>query len=162
MRAERRTGAHTRRAGPSDDRPVPQQTGVVSPGQQVRRFYEDIWNHQRLDLVPSVLHADVTFRGSLGPTSTGHEGFIDYVVEIHAALGDYHCTVDDLVEAGDRVAVRANFAGRHRGVLLGHAPTMRMVSWAGAAFFRFDGDLARDIWVLGDVDGLRAQLAAPG
>jgi predicted ester cyclase len=139
-----------------------QQTGAVSPGRQVRRFYEDIWNGRQLGLVPSVLHPDVTFRGSLGPTRTGHQGFIDYVIEVHQALAGYRCAIDDLVEAGHQVAVRATFSGRHRGVLLGHAPTMRMVAWAGAAFFRFDGDLAVDIWVLGDVDGLRSQLAAPG
>jgi predicted ester cyclase len=162
MGDERRTGADAGRARPNHDRHTLDQTGAVSPGEQVRRFYDEIWNRQRLDLVPSVLHSDVTFRGSLGPTRTGHQGFIDYVVEVHDALADYRCTIDDLVEAGEQVAVRATFSGRHRGVLLGHAPTMRTVSWAGAAFFRFDGDLARDIWVLGDVDGLRAQLAAPG
>jgi predicted ester cyclase len=138
------------------------QTGAVPPGQQVRRFYEDIWNRQRVDLVPSVLHPDVTFRGSLGPTRTGHQAFIDYVVEVHEALAGYHCAIDDLVAAGEQVAVRATFSGRHRGVLLGYAPTMRLVAWAGAAFFRFDGGLALDIWVLGDLDGLRAQLAAAG
>ena len=162
MSAERTTGADTGRARTHHDRHALDQTGAVPSGEQVRRFYDEIWNRQRLDLVPSVLHPEVTFRGSLGPTRTGHQGFIDYVVEVHDALGDYRCAIDDLVEAGEQVAVRATFSGRHRGVLLGHAPTMRMVSWAGAAFFRFDGELARDIWVLGDVDGLRAQLAPPG
>jgi predicted ester cyclase len=134
----------------------------VSPGAQVRRFYDDVWNRQQLDLVPSILHAEVTFRGSLGPTRTGREGFVDYVVEVHRALADYHCAVEELVEAAEQVAVRATFSGRHRGTLLGYAPSLRVVSWAGAAFFRFEDDLARDVWVLGDVDGLRGQLTAPG
>jgi predicted ester cyclase len=138
------------------------QTGAVPAGQQVQCFYADIWNQQRLDLVPEILHPDVTFRGSLGPVRTGHQEFIDYVVDVHAALAGYRCEIEDLIEAGRQVAVRATFSGRHRGLLLGHAPTMKAVSWAGAAFFRFDGGLARDIWVLGDIDGLRAQLAASG
>lgn len=132
------------------------------PGQQVRRFYDEVWNRQRLDLVPELLHPGVTFRGSLGPACTGHQGLIEYVGEVHEALAGYRCEVVDLVEQGPLVAARAVFSGRHRGVLLGYAPTMKAVSWAGAAFFHFDGERARDVWVLGDVDGLRAQLAGPG
>jgi predicted ester cyclase len=163
MRVERTTGGHRRRAVRAAPRTsLLDQTGTVQPGRQVRRFYDEVWNDRRLDLVPEVLHPDLTFRGSLGPVRTGYQGFIDYVGEVHEALAGYHCEVEELVEDGSRVAARALFSGLHRGVLLGHAPTMKAVSWAGAAFFRFDGALARDIWVLGDVDGLRAQLAGPG
>jgi predicted ester cyclase len=37
--------------------------------------------------------------------------------------------------------------------------TGRRVSWAGAAFFTFSDDRIADLWVLGDVDALRRQLA---
>jgi steroid delta-isomerase-like uncharacterized protein len=126
----------------------------------VHRFYDEIWNAGDTSVVPEILAADVTFRGSLGAVRVGHAAFVDYVDGVLAALGDYRCDVDDLVADGDRVVARMTFSGIHRGPLLGVAPTGRRVSWAGAAFFTFAGDLIGDLWVLGDLDGLRSQLAA--
>jgi predicted ester cyclase len=41
---------------------------------------------------------------------------------------------------------------------MGFAPTGRPVAWAGAALFTLKGGKIADLWVLGDVDGLRAEL----
>ena len=37
-------------------------------------------------------------------------------------------------------------------------PTGRQLSWAGAAFFTFSDGLVGDLWVLGDLHNLHAQL----
>jgi steroid delta-isomerase-like uncharacterized protein len=124
----------------------------------VHRFYDEIWNSGDTSVVPEILAADVTFRGSLGAIRVGHAAFVDYVDGVIDALGDYRCDIDTLVAEGNRVAARMTFSGVHRGLLLGVPATGRRVSWAGAAFFTFSGDLVRDLWVLGDVDGLRSQL----
>ena len=63
----------------------------------VQRFYEVLWNAHDLGAIPSVLHDDFTFRGSLGDERRGHKGFTEYVNMVHAALGDYHCTIEVLV-----------------------------------------------------------------
>ena len=78
---------------------------------------------------------------------------------MHAALADYRCDILDLVEEGDKVVARMRFHGRHRGPLLGYAPTGRHVEWAGSAHFRFAGGLIAGLWVLGDLHGLVSQLA---
>jgi predicted ester cyclase len=134
------------------------ETPPVSAVEQVRVFYEQIWNRADLDRIPTVLHPDVTFRGSLGTDHRGHAEFIDYMGSVTGALSSYRCEIRELVADGDVVAARMEFSGRHSGVLLGREPTGRRVTWAGAAFFHFDGALVRDIWVLGDLDALRAQL----
>lgn len=46
---------------------------------QVRRFYEVLWDAHDKDAIPTVLHEDFTFRGSLGQEKRGHGGFADYV-----------------------------------------------------------------------------------
>src|SRR5262245_2131425 len=130
---------------------------------QVRRFYDEIWNRADLSVIPDLLAADVTFRGSLGPVLTGHAEFADYVRAVTAALDDYRCEIGTLVAEGDRVVARMTFSGVHRGRLLGLPATGRRVSWAGVAFFTFSGDRIADLWVLGDVDALRRQLTSdPG
>ena len=50
------------------------------------------------------------------------------------------------------------FGGRHTGAFLGRAPTGRDIKWAGAAFFTFEHQLVRDLWVLGDLVELNTQL----
>lgn len=70
--------------------------GTTARKVQVHRFYEVLWNARDLDAIPSVLHDDFTFRGSLGDEKRGHNGFAAYVNKVHAALGDYRCTVEVL------------------------------------------------------------------
>jgi GNAT superfamily N-acetyltransferase len=52
------------------------------------------------------------------------------------------------------------FSGIHRGLLLGHSPTGKRVSWAGAALFHAKNGKLESLWVLGDLDSLRRQLRA--
>jgi predicted ester cyclase len=125
---------------------------------QVRRFYDVLWNAHDLGAIASVLHPHVTFRGSLGEEKRGHAGVAEYVDKVHAALGDYQCVIEELVEEGDRVFAKMTFSGIHRGALLGHPPTHRRVSWTGCALFTFQGDRIVDVWVIGDLKGLEAQL----
>ena len=126
---------------------------------QVRRFYELLWNRRELALLPELLHEDVRFRGSLGTEVVGRAGFVAYLEEVHRALGAYRCIVEDLLCAPPKAFARMRFEGVHRGELMGHAPTGRPVSWAGAALFTFEGERIRDLWVLGDLKSLERQLA---
>ena len=50
------------------------------------------------------------------------------------------------------------FRGDHQNQLLDYEPTGKQVEWAGCARFQFDGHLISDVWVLGDLEGLKAQL----
>lgn len=52
---------------------------VMSHKDQVRKFYEVLWDAHDRDAIPSVLHEDFTFRGSLDQEKKGHEGFAEYV-----------------------------------------------------------------------------------
>lgn len=125
---------------------------------QVRKFYKVLWDAHDKSAIPSVLHEDLTFRGSLGQEKRGHAGFAEYVDAVHEALGDFRCLIDDLVEEGDKVFAKMTFTGIHRAELMGYAPTNKRVSWSGAALFTFRGDRASDVWVLGDLKGLEEQL----
>lgn len=131
---------------------------MTTPETQVRRFYAEIWNRRDLAAVPSVLAAGVTFRGSLGEVRTGHAEFVDYVRSVTEALADYRCDTETLVVEGNQAAARMMFSGVHRAAFQGFPATGKRVSWAGAAFFTFAEGLVTDLWVLGDLQGLHAQL----
>lgn len=126
----------------------------------VERFYHEVWNRADEDVAREILHADFRFRGSLGPEKRGPDGFIEYLRSVHAALADFTCIIDDLIVTGTRAAARMTFKGLHRGRLFDVEPTGREIRWSGAAFFTTDGSQIVELWVLGDVDGVKRQLNA--
>ena len=128
--------------------------------EQVRRFYEILWNAHDKDAMPSVLHENFTFRGSLGQEKRGRDGFAEYVNMVHKALGDYRCIIDELVSEGDKVFAKMIFTGIHQGEFMGYSPTQHQLSWNGCALFTFNGERITDVWVLGDLKNLEKQLEA--
>ena len=130
----------------------------MTPRQAVEAFYDRVWNRRDKAAIPELIHADFTFRGSLGPTMTGHAAFSAYVDTVTEALAGYRCTILDVVSEGERAFARMRFEGIHRAPFLGFAPTGRRVAWAGAALFTLKSDKIADLWVLGDLQGLREQL----
>ena len=124
----------------------------------VEAFYFEVWNHADETRAREILADSFRFRGSLGTERTGPEGFIAYMRDVHRALADYRCGIEDVVTDGDRAAARMRFTGRHRDEFLGFPPTGRQVAWAGAAFFTCEEGRITDLWVLGDLVELRRQL----
>ena len=135
----------------------------LSPRKEiVRVFYKEMWDHADKSLIPKIFHSNFTFRGSLGPTLVGHDQFAGYVDTVTSALGDYTSDILDLVEEDTKVFGKVRFHGVHRGMLLGVSPTGRHVWWHGAPMFTFEGTKVRDLWVLGDLQGLFRRLNATG
>ena len=77
----------------------------------------------------------------------GHlvQRFYHYMRSIHAALANYRCVIDDLIETDNRAAARMRFRGTHRGPFFGTPPTGNDIEWIGAAFFTTDGCQITDI-----------------
>jgi predicted ester cyclase len=75
-----------------------------------------------------------------------------------AARLDFH----DVLETGDRVAVRFTMTGRHEGDFLGVPPTHRKIALPGITILRFEDDsgLAIERWSTADMLGLLVQLGA--
>jgi predicted ester cyclase len=136
---------------------------ALSPQKEmVRVFYKEMWDRADKSLIPTIFHADFTFRGSLGPTLVGHEQFAGYVDWVTGALGQYTSDILALVEEGNRVAGKLRFHGIHRKELFGVPPSGRQVWWTGMPIFTFDGAKVRDLFVLGDIHGLIARLKGEG
>ena len=128
----------------------------------VRRYYEVLWNRWDFALADELIAESVAFRGSLGITVHGREGFKQYMRTVRVGFPDFHNHIEELIAENDRVAARLTYTGTHRGEVLGIAPSGRQVSYAGAALFRVVENRIGDAWVLGDIHGLLQQLRAAG
>jgi predicted ester cyclase len=63
-----------------------------------------------------------------------------------------------MIAAADHAAARMTFHGRHRGRFFGIAPSGREIRWSGAAFFKSRDSKIIELWVLGNIEGIRRQL----
>lgn len=131
---------------------------TVSASQLVREFYARIWNAGDLSTVEQLLAPDFSFRGSLGPEMRGRELFCEYVQRVRSALAEYRCDILECVSEDDRSFAKMRFSGVHVGGFRGYSPTGKPVQWLGAAFFRVRGQLIQELWVLGDLVSLEADL----
>jgi len=127
--------------------------------EQVRKFYEVIWNQRNKQVIPEVLAEEFVFRGSLGQEKYGHVGFEEYLDMVHNALENYECHIIEMVIESEKIFVKLKFSGIHRNKFMGYAPTGKNVSWEGAALFHFSEGLVNSLWVLGDLKTLEQQLA---
>ena len=131
---------------------------VAATSELVRAFYDDLWNRWDDAAVDAVLSPGFEFRGSLGTSTVGRDGWRTYRDMIRAGSADFHNEVVTLVCADDTAAARLLYSGTHTGRLLDRPATGRRFEYAGAAFFTVDGGLLASAWVLGDLEGLRRQL----
>jgi steroid delta-isomerase-like uncharacterized protein len=131
----------------------------ATPRELVERFYHVVWNTADEAEARKILSPDFRFRASLGPELRGPGGFIAYLRSVHAALANFTCTIEELLATPDRAAARMSFHGTHRGKMFGIAATGREITWSGAAFFTTSGGVITELWVLGDVEAVRRQLA---
>jgi len=124
----------------------------------VYRFYEEIWNNGNKTVIPAILDASFTFRGSLGDEKQGYEGFIEYLDMVHNALDNYTCDIKDIVTEQSKAFAKVKFTGLHKSTFLGVEPTGKNLSWVAAALFGFKDNKIISLWVLGDLKSLESQL----
>ena len=131
-----------------------------TPTHLVERFYHEAWNQADEAVAREILHPAFRFRASLGPERLGPEGFIAYMRSVHAALADYRCEIEELLTTKHEAAAKMRFVGRHQAPFFGVEATGKEIEWAGAAFFKTDGERITELWVLGDIDAVKRQLGA--
>ena len=123
-----------------------------------RRYYEELWNRWDFALADELIAEGIVFRGSLGQSVQGRDGFKEYMRAVRRAFPDFHNHVEELVAEGDRVVARLTDTGTHTGTLFDIAPTGRRVSYASVGLVRVALSRIAEGWVLGDLYGLLRQL----
>ena len=77
----------------------------------IRRYYADLWNRWDDAAVDEIIAPDIEFRGSLGVTVSGRDGFRGYVAQVRAAFPDFHNQIDELLAEGGTAHLQRNTSG---------------------------------------------------
>jgi predicted ester cyclase len=137
-----------------------QDNGLTAARQQAIETLYRAFNDHHPDLLDAVLMDDWQDT-PLGPGQLpGREGMKPVVAMFGAVFPDVRITILDMIGHGDRVAVRAQITGTHRGELFGIAATNKPVVVAIHEFHTFEGDRIAQTWHLEDWFGMLHQLGA--
>ena len=117
-------------------------------GAVARRWFEEVWNQRRVDLVDEMMTGESVGHLEGGDTK-GSVAFRQHQAMFLAAVPDMRIEVEDVISEGDRAAVRWRVQGTHSGNGLGLAPTQRRVDARGTTWLVIrDGKIVEgwDTW----------------
>jgi steroid delta-isomerase-like uncharacterized protein len=127
------------------------------------KWFEELWNKGRIEIIDEMISPDcVVYRlDENGDDSIGPEAFKTFFRRFRSAFPDIKVTVEDAIEAGDRVAARFVFEATHSSDALGFAATGRRVRVTGMCWGVVrDGKIVH-AWNNWDQMALARQLGLP-
>jgi predicted ester cyclase len=123
----------------------------------VRRYWEDLWNKKRGDVIKAIAKEPVVFHF---PGGQAHQppDLSTWFATAQIAFPDVHFTVHELFADGDYVIARWSYVATNSGVFLGQPPTGRKVTDQGINIFLVKDGKIVEMWVSQDSLGLLHQL----
>lgn len=90
----------------------------------VVRYFEEVWNLGRLEVLDELLAPDYVNHSSTTPNPRpGPADLKPIVAEMRRGIPDLHYEILDLVVAADKVAAYLRMTGTHTGTLFGMKPS---------------------------------------
>lgn len=115
----------------------------------IYRWFEEVWNNKREGAIDEMLTAETVHHG-LGGTETleirGLDNFKEFYRAFINAFPDVRVEVLDCITEGDKIAVRCEVAGTHRGDGLGFAATNREVKFTGSGICTVRDGKFVEVW----------------
>ncbi len=127
----------------------------MEPVEIMRHFFEDVWNKGDMTAADDCFAGPhVTHDPDHAWVTRGAEGMKRLVSLYRAAFPDLRISVEDCLEAGDRVVTRWVLRGKNTERWFGHAPTGRAVEVSGIQIDRFEDGKSTETWMQWDMLGM--------
>lgn len=142
--------------------PPPSDRVETTPEQNralVARYFNEIMNEGKLDVVPEVLHPNFAFIIPTQPEPiVGYEAFSGFVTYLRNAFPDIRFTVMREAAEGNKVASRWRINATHKGEFLGMPATDNTVEDFGIDVFKVSNGKILQVHVNENDFGLMEQL----
>lgn len=139
-----------------------QEAGQRDPAALVQELYARVWTGADFGQIERLVAADYVVHSDPGDPWEGqtldHARYRARVEHARRALPDLVVEVQDIVAAGERVAVRWSATGTHAGEQPGVAATRKRVSFSGQALYATERGRVAGHWQVVDRLGLAQQL----
>jgi predicted ester cyclase len=135
-----------------------QQVNILEANKQLMvSINEEIWNQGKLDLIDE-RYASNYVRHEYTGDVVGTEAYKQFIRTLHTGFPDWNCTAEDMLAAGDKVAVRWLCQVTHTGEWMGIPPTGKHIKFTATIIHKIaDGKVVED-WVDHDSLGFMQQL----
>ncbi|MDZ7731436.1 MAG: ester cyclase [Natrialbaceae archaeon] len=125
------------------------------------RLYEDVWNGANPEIASEYVHEQYHIHDrALAEEHQGPNLYTELVAQTRAIFPDMAFTIEDMIAADDRVALRWTMTGTHEGPMEGIEPTGTHVEMHGIEINRFENGQLIETWTQSDELGLLEQLGA--
>ncbi len=136
------------------------ETTVRSNTEIVREYTQRVFNEHEPDRASEYLAPEMKWHGGLLGTIESPGGVTEMLRGFIGALPDLHAAEQDMVAAGDTVAVRYVVEATHQGNLLGIPPTGRWVRWDAVDIYRLADGMIVEEWAADYTAATMYQLGA--
>lgn len=133
---------------------------VLAPRELGPRILDELWNGRDVGVIDRRFSSEVVTYVPLPgqPVIEGTPGLRKLAEDMFAALPDLAYRSVEVVAAGDKVLVRGELTGTHRGFLMGIPPTGRATRLTEHVILRFEGDRVVEMWQQADYLSVLSQL----
>lgn len=132
---------------------------METPEDALERLYTAVWNGSDPETADELVHEEYFIHDrDLTAQLRGPELYRALASATREIFPDMSFTIEDLIAAGEKVAVRWTMTGTHQGVMFGVEPTGRRVELSAIEINRFEDGKLIETWTQNDQLGLLYQL----
>ena len=124
----------------------------------LERIPLEILNQGRYDLIDEIYAPDFVEHYAQPGIPPTREGFKQFAMAYRSAFPDLHYTVDDAIEAGDKIVHRLSASGTMKGDFAGMPATGKHATWTEIHIGRVANGQVVEHWGLVDQLALFVQL----
>ena len=124
----------------------------------IRRMFDKAFNQGTFAIVDELFAPNSVTHSVTWGVPKNREGFKQLIAMFRSAFPDLHCTVEDEIGEGDKLAAHWTMRGTHKGPFLGNPPTNRPIVVQGISFARTENGRIVEDWTLVDQMSILQQL----
>jgi steroid delta-isomerase-like uncharacterized protein len=126
----------------------------------VRGFIEEVLNDGDIEACGKYFHEDMVEQVPMPGQGPGLKGLKEMLTGFRAAFPDIHWTIEEQIEAGDKVVTRFEWTATHQAEFFGVPATGKPVKTWGMVIDRLEGGKIQDTRIIMDSLGIMMQLGA--
>jgi steroid delta-isomerase-like uncharacterized protein len=127
------------------------------------RFYEEVFNQARYDVIDDLVADDFIEHEQLPPgISAGKDAPRELVTMMRSAFPDFRASVEEVLQDGNKVITRLRFSGTHQGEFMGIAPSGGRFDVPAIDIVEFRDGKAVAHWGVTDTAAMMEQLGIGG
>ena len=115
-----------------------------------QRFYDEIFVNKNVDAIDEIIDDDFVDHEEFPGLPPGKEGVRAFAIMSLDAFPDFTANIEDMIVEDDKVAIRVQFAGTHRGEFAGVPATGNKLDFPTIDFLRFRDGKVVEHWGVTD------------